>query len=314
MEVYEARGLAGSTVHMMSGEWDRWGCFLKNRKPRPKLEEVMAEMVTAYITSRCQFHAKSTQQGVMSRMRTIGDFLVEENIWRMNFLRWMQGPKVDSRHRLPRRVNQSSLVQILEAAATSRYEFSRYLWPAILSVLYGTGIRRGELSRLNVSCWNSEAGLLLVDGSKGRRERSVPLPPLAWQCLEAYLPRRQNLLASHCIFHEDALFITNKGTRLNPDRLSQGLGLLTRRAGVRMTMHQLRHTCASDLIADGAKLPHVQKLLGHKSISTTMRYLHLVGPELAKAMELHPICHLGQLLSMNHGNRKPQSSKECFHE
>jgi site-specific recombinase XerD len=311
MEAYETRGLAGTTVEMMSGEWDRWGCWLKNRKPRPKLEEVTVEMVTAYISSRCQFHAKSTQRGVMSRMRAIGDFLVEAGLWRTNFLRWMQGPKVDIRHRLPRRVDKSSLARLLEAAATSRYKFSRYLWSAIISVLYGTGIRRGELSRLTVSSWDSTTGLLRIDGSKGRRERSVPLPPLAWQCLEAYLPRRQNLLASRQIFHEEALFITNEGTRLDPNRLSQGMGHLTRRAGVRMTMHQLRHTCASDLIADGVKLPHVQKLLGHKSVSTTMRYLHLAGPELAKAMERHPICHLGQLLSADNRKRKTQFFKEC---
>jgi integrase/recombinase XerD len=158
---------------------------------------------------------------------------------------------------------------------------------------------------LNISCWDSENGLLLVDGSKGRRERRVPLPPLAWQCLEAYLPRRQNILAARNMFQEQALFVTALGTRMKPSRLSQGMRNLTARAGVKATLHQLRHTCASDLIADGAKLPHVQKLLGHKAISTTMLYLHIAGPELAEAMQRHPICHLGQVLP---GNGKPRTT------
>ena len=310
MEVYEFRGLATSTVQMMSREWDHWGCSLKNRRPRPHLEDITAEMITEYIASRCQFHSKSTQRSVMSRMRSIGEFLVEQNVWQVNLLRWMKAPRVDPRHRLPRRVNKNALAQIMEAAATSRFEFTRYLWSAILGVFYGTGLRRGELSRLNLSCWNAEEGLLLVDGNKSRRERRVPLPPLAWQCLEAYLPRRQNILSSHNIFHADALFISSKGTRLSPDRLSQGLNSITARAGVKITLHQLRHTCASDLIADGATLPHVQRLLGHRSITTTMRYLHIAGPELAEAMRLHPICHLGQVFS---SNGKTRSSKEDTH-
>ena len=310
MEVYEARGLAVSTVEQMSHEWDRWGCFLKNRRPRPKLNDVDAKMITEYISRRCKFLADSTQRSVMSRMRMIGESFVDENIWRINFLRWMKAPRVDRRHRLPRRIDKSALVKIMEAAASGRYEYSRYLWPAILGVFYGTGIRRSELSRLNTSCWDRDNSLLLVDGSKGRRERRVPLPPLAWQCLEAYLPRRQNVLSAHNIFQEEALFVTSLGTRMKPDRLSQGMGNLTARAGVKATLHQLRHTCASELIAEGAKLPHVQKLLGHKALSTTMGYLHIAGPELAKAMRRHPICHLGQVLSKNNKPRTTDHDKE----
>jgi len=310
MEVYESRGLAASTVQLMSHEWDRWGCFLKNRRPRPRLEDVSAQMITEYIGRRSKFMAESTQRSVMSRMRLIGEFFVQEDIWRMNFLRWMKGPRVDRRHRLPRRVDKSALGKLMEAAASGRFEYSRYLWPAVLGVFYGTGIRRGELSRLNLSCWDAENGLLLVDGSKGRRERRVALPPLAWQCLEAYLPRRQNVLAARKIFQEQALFVTTLGTRMKPDRLSQGMGNLASRAGVKATLHQLRHTCASELIAEGAKLPHVQKLLGHKAITTTMIYLDIAGPELAEAMRRHPICHLGQVLSANGKSRTAAQKKE----
>jgi len=313
MEVYESRGLAASTVQLMSREWDEWGCFLKNRRPRPKLEDVDAGMITEYIGRRCKFHAVATQQSVMSRMRTIGEHLVAENIWHVNFLRWMKAPKRDKRHRLPRRVDKSALAKILESAASSRYEYSRYVWPAVLGVFCGTAIRRGELSRLNVSNLDSENGLLLVDGNKSGRERRVPLPRLAWACLEAYLPRRQNILAARNIFQEEALFVTSKGTRMKPDGLSQGMHRIAARAGVKATLHQLRHTCASELIANGAKLPHVQKLLGHEAITSTMGYLHIAGPELALAMQRHPICDLEQVLSVN-GKSQTKDEKEDSHE
>lgn len=314
MDVYESRGLRKRTVDAMSHEWDLWGCFLKNRRPRPKLGDVSVEMLTAYIDRRCKRLSKSTHRSVMSRMRVIGNFFVEEKIWQVNHLLWMQAPRVDSRHRLPCRVAKSALARIMEAAATCRFKFSRYLWPAMLGVFYGTGIRRGDLSRLDISCWDSENGLLLLDNSKGNRDQRVPLPPLAWQCLEAYLPRRQNILATHNIFHEQALFVTNKGTRVKPSGLSHGMKSITARADVEATLHQLRHSCASDLVANGATLPHVQKLLGHKSITTTMRYLHIAGPELAEAMKLHPICHLGQVLSDDSKSQSPKNNKEDSHE
>ena len=117
MDVYESRKLASSTIHMMSSEWDKWGCYLKNRRPRPKLEDVTAGMITEYIGRRCKFHARATQQGVMSRMRVIGEFFVNENIWRVNLLRWMQSPRVDKRHRLPRRVDKDALTKLMETAA-----------------------------------------------------------------------------------------------------------------------------------------------------------------------------------------------------
>ncbi len=92
------------------------------------------------------------------------------------------------------------------------------------------------------------------------------------------------------------------------------MGNLTTRAGVKATLHQLRHTCASELIADGAKLPYVQRLLGHKAITTTMLYLHIAGPELAEAMRRHPICHLGQVLPVNCKLPTTDHDKEDSHE
>lgn len=57
----------------MRREWDRWGCWLKARRPRPRLEEVGSEHVTEYLGCHAKFRAKSTQYGMMSRMRQIGD-------------------------------------------------------------------------------------------------------------------------------------------------------------------------------------------------------------------------------------------------
>ncbi len=304
MEVYQARGLSSGTVESMRREWDRWGSWLKRRRPRPRLEEVSPELVTAYISDCGAFRAKSTQYSMMSRMRQIGRFLVAETIWGENPLQWMRGPRLDRRHRLPRRIESSVLEKVWEAAAASRYEFQRYLRVAILGVFYGTGIRRDELVRLDLGDWDRELATLLIHGNKSRRQRRVPLPPLACRCLEAYLPHRQRRLEATCTSDPSALFINSHGCRITLTGVSRGIGTITRQAGVKITLHQFRHTCASDLLAEGVKLPQVQKLLGHQSIGTTMRYLHITDRELRQAIGHHPLKHLGRILcSANHAEQ-----------
>jgi integrase/recombinase XerD len=252
------------------------------------LEEVTAEHVTQYLASFGKFRAKATQYGMMSRMRQIGDFLVEEHVWRENPLCWMRGPRLDRRHRLPRRISDSTLTKIWEAAAQSRETFYRHLWVAVLGVLYGGGLRRGEVVALNLSDWEVESGTLLVYGKKTQRERRVPLPDLCRQCMDAYLPRRQNVLAKTSS-DEQALFINGRGRRLSKAAVSRGIGRLAEAAGEKVTLHQFRHTCASELLASGTRLPHVQKLLGHRTLQTTMQYLYIADPELHRAIALHPI-------------------------
>ena len=74
---------------------------------------------------------------------------------------------------------------------------------------------------------------------------------------------------------------------------------LAQRAKVPLvSLHQFRHTCASDLLENGASLPEVQTILGHKCVETTSRYLHIAGPERVAAMKKHPLNdYLGELLA-----------------
>jgi site-specific recombinase XerD len=56
-----------------------------------------------------------------------------------------------------------------------------------------------------------------------------------------------------------------------------------------VSLHQFRHTCASDLLESGVSLPEVQQLLGHASVGTTTRYLQIADPARARAMQQHPL-------------------------
>jgi len=160
----------------------------------------------------------------------------------------------------------------------------------VLALLYGTGLRRGELERLDLEHWRREEGILKIDGRKTGQERSVPVSEGIWRCLEAYLPLRQNLLEKRGECREPALFLNRAGLRLS----SQSLGLMVHRIAKRaavplVSLHQFRHTCASDLLESGVSLPKVQQMLGHATVVTTTRYLHIADPERARAMKRHPL-------------------------
>lgn len=160
----------------------------------------------------------------------------------------------------------------------------------IMSLLYGFGLRRGEIERLNVQDWNRDAGLLSVDGRKTGHQRQLAAADLVYQCLESYLPHRQNHLEALGKLHQSPLFVDRYGGRLSGTAISRGIHRIAARMEVSLkSLHQFRHTCASDLLEAGARLPEVQRMLGHQSIETTVRYLQLTDPQRREAIAAHPI-------------------------
>jgi integrase/recombinase XerD len=160
---------------------------------------------------------------------------------------------------------------------------------AILEVLYATGIRRAELRALALTDLDLVNGLLRITLGKGARDRVVPLGALAVAALESYLSHaRPQLLGAGCT---SRLFISYRGNPLDPHTL----GSLVRRHAEaaqiqkRVTPHVWRHTCATHLVQNHANLRHVQDLLGHRSLTTTERYLRLTITDLKEAhAKFHP--------------------------
>jgi integrase/recombinase XerD len=247
-------------------------------------------MLIEYIRSRTRFHAKTTVAGVASKMRCMGEYLVQEGVWNKNPMRWIKGPRLDPRGRLPKRIGQEHLKKIWEASIQNRNDYQQHLSIAVLALLYGTGLRRGELERLDLEHWKREEGILKIDGRKTGQERSVPVTEGIWRCLEAYLPLRQNLLERRGVCREPALFLNRAGLRMSSQSLGIMVHRLAKRASVPLvSLHQFRHTCASDLLENGVSLPEVQQMLGHATVQTTTRYLQIADPERARAMKKHPL-------------------------
>ena len=160
---------------------------------------------------------------------------------------------------------------------------------AILELLYSTGIRRAELTNLQLTDLNPERQTLQIIQGKGNKDRVVPVGTITLTWLEKYLEEvRPKLLIN---VTEKAFFITSYGEKFHPDVLSRQVSKQIQQAEIGRpgSCHLLRHTCATHMLEGGADIRFIQQLLGHANLETTAIYTH-VSIEQLKAVhaESHP--------------------------
>ena len=165
---------------------------------------------------------------------------------------------------------------------------------AIAELLYGCGLRLGELLGLDLQAGAESAGWIDAQDAtahvfgKGSKRRSVPVGGPALQALDTWLLHRPSLVGTQ---DEAALFVSRLGRRLSPNQLRSRLKAQGDRAGVATPVHphMLRHSYASHLLQSSGDLRGVQELLGHASIATTQVYTRLDFQHLAKVYDnAHP--------------------------
>ena len=166
---------------------------------------------------------------------------------------------------------------------------------AILEMLFSTGLRVAELSRLDRDQVNLERKEFGVIG-KGRRPRIVFLSDRSVHWLERYISERTDDYQPLFIRHlgkqpttKKLITHSTKGNkyRLTPRSIQRAVTKYAKRAKlpIKPTPHTLRHTFATDLLTSGADIRSVQEMLGHKNIATTQIYTHVTNPQLKKIHE-----------------------------
>jgi len=196
-------------------------------------------------------------------------------------------PKLE--RKLPTYLEEDAVERLMERPDRASPEGVRDA--AILELLYGTGIRLGEMLSLGVDDLNLRKGLVKVLG-KGRKERIVPLGRKACEAIQSYLVIRPAFgSAKNPVGAQSALFLTRRGYRMNP----KGVNLLMNKyigqvsEIQKKSPHVLRHTFATHLINRGADLRAVKEMLGHESLSTTQIYTHVSIDRLKKVYaQAHP--------------------------
>lgn len=153
---------------------------------------------------------------------------------------------------------------------------------ALLYLTYVTGMRIGETLALNVADVNLD--LLKVHVREGKSgERMVPIPqdPTLETTMRRWLEVRRSWEPT-----SDLLFVTRTGEAIRPSAVRRSMDLYGERSGIgHVTPHMLRHSAATEMLANGAPPIGVQRVLGHRSLRTTLEtYAHACDTHAAEAM------------------------------
>jgi site-specific recombinase XerD len=168
---------------------------------------------------------------------------------------------------VPAVLSQEEVLRLFAALPDDRYRL-------LLRTAYAAGLRVSEVVRLRVQDIDSGRGLLLVHQGKGHKDRLVPLSPQLLVELRAYW---QQVRPPHWLFPGQ-----QPNTHLSVGQVQRVCHAAVQAAGLtkRASMHTLRHSYATHLLEAGVDLLTLQKLLGHRSLQTTIRYTHVTGPHL----------------------------------
>ena len=196
---------------------------------------------------------------------------------------------------LPKVLSEAEVEGLL-AAARARPGLDGLRRLALVEVLYATGLRISELVSLPMSALARNPRVLVVRG-KGGKERMVPLSEPARAALAQYraalTQAREGKTGASAARSRGSkwLFPSAGGTgHLTRQRVAQILKDLALEAGIdpgKVSPHVLRHAFASHLLAHGADLRSVQKMLGHADISTTQIYTHVLQERLKSLVQRH---------------------------
>lgn len=198
----------------------------------------------------------------------------------------VRGPRPP--RRLPRNLTVDEVFALLDGIQEDGLAALRDR--AILELLYATGMRVGELVSLDLADVDMAGGMVRILG-KGRKERVVPFGRKAESALRSWLEAARQLRRSSCSEPSEAVFLNLRGGRLTDRSVRRILGRRLREVALasRVSPHALRHSFASHMLGAGADLRAIQELLGHASLSTTQRYIHVSADALMAVYDsAHP--------------------------
>jgi integrase/recombinase XerD len=226
----------------------------------------------------------STQARRRSCLRSFFAFLVEEGDLSENPTLRVTVPKKPQR--LPKALTESEVRRMIEFAAGEQPMQLRL--QAILTLLYGSGLRISELAGLKVADIQQGEGELIQVTGKGDKTRLVPLGNVAAVAVNAWLERgRPRMNGSGSVW---LLPGPSGKAPLTRQRLFQLIKQTGASCGVKVAPHHLRHSFATHLLEHDADLRAVQLMLGHASLNTTQIYTKVASNRVKNVLETyHPL-------------------------
>lgn len=220
----------------------------------------------------------------LSSLRSLFVFLVKSKKIEKNPFILFSSPKL--KKTIPTTLSQSEIFEIFQEMSTETLLDRRN--KAMLLLLYATGIRSEELCSLQYKDMNLKSNMIKVLG-KGKKERLVPLIPIAQDTIKLWLEDRKILdkgLSSTLFLSQNGCILTTAMIRKIVQNFSK---MIPNTISKNFHPHAFRYTFATHLLENQANLRHIQELLGHASLSVTQRYTNISITNLQKKFkEFHP--------------------------
>lgn len=259
--------------------------FLKENKISQfnSIDRIICRRFLAFLESN-KLGRRSVARKI-SALRSFYKFLMREKMVTSNPWKVISTPKIIKK--LPSFLYTEEIESLLNQPNIRTTQGIRD--KAMLELLYATGMRVSELTKLNLGDIDLSESEIIVKG-KGSKERIVLMGSYSILALKDYLKYARGKFA--CRHKENrALFLGRFASRLTGRSIERILKKYIKSAGIekKTTPHSLRHSFATHLLEGGADLRSVQELLGHSSLSTTQMYTHITKEHLKKLYDkTHP--------------------------
>lgn len=255
-----------------------------NRESFGRLTSVSRRVAKFYVSDLSTRYGASSINRKLSTLKSFYHFLIDETVIETHPFLEVKAPK--RKNKLPSFVYPDELEAIFESIDRSTNKGQRDFM--LLSMLYDTGVRVGEVSKMKLKDFDFDKRLVFVSG-KGNKDRMIPLGNPLIEILRNYIiSTRKNLLKEK---DHNILFTNLRGDPLTTRGIRHIIKSILDHAGTlhNITPHTLRHTFASHLLSKGADLRSVQEMLGHAHISSTQIYTSISNEDLkTRYLESHP--------------------------
>lgn len=254
------KGYSENTIKVYSLSFAQLLYILKDHP----VDSLSYEQLRSYLLY-CRRDLKASENQIHSRINAI-KFYFEQVLKQDKFLVDLPRPK--KAHQLPKVLSVSDVRKILDVTTNLKHKL-------ILKIAYGMGLRVSEIINLKITDIDSKRMQVLIERSKGKKDRYVNLPDSLLEDLRKYYTAYNP---------EKYLFEGVYGEQYSIRSAQEVFKSALKKAGINkpVGIHSLRHSYATHILENGTDIYFIKELLGHNDIKTTQRYLHVSKKDLVK--------------------------------
>jgi site-specific recombinase XerD len=299
----QALGRSEKTMSWYLQILNRFFAFLESNQEPDDISRIDRKVITRYILHLRESPRWPGKNFIGNDSGNLSPFSIQGHVRALKaFFSWLQNegyieknpllkyhlPEVPDK--IIRVINPQDFDELLNHIDRKNPVGDRYY--CLLLLLFDTGMRISEAVNIKTNEFTIDRECLSVRG-KGNKERSVPISPETRREINHYLVHsRPHLFATDSAY----LFPASNGEHLSVSSVQQYLRRLVKKAtpgDKRIYCHLFRHSFATHTLNDGASIAHVKSIMGHQSIATTLKYVHLKPSDLKREHSMHsPVKYL----------------------